>query len=266
MLPERARLGGYREWAPPDDLRGVVAAVWSYWRPCDATPIAGRGHRLPPDGEVSLAFISQRDASGALTAAQVVLIGPIESPRFFSPARDLRIDAVRIPPEWCHDVLRADPREHVNAVDAFAESLLGDLVAAERPIAVLLDAVRKRSNAFSRDACIANDALRQLRRKPALRLESVARSLSISDRHLRRVVRGTTGFSPKQLQRFARLDGAIVAADRDAHPNWADIAAAHGYYDQPHMIEEFQSLVGCTPAQLFAERMSENSNPSPGAP
>ena len=263
MLPERARLGGYREWAPPDDLRGVVAAVWSYWRPCDAPPIVGRGHRLPPDGELSLAYISRRDTSGTLTDAQVVLIGPIESPRFFAPARGLRIDAVRLPPEWCHDVLRADPREHVNAVDAFAESLLGALVAAEHPLIVLLDAVRKRTaaHALSRDACIAHDALRQLRRKPLLRLESVARSLSISDRHLRRVVRDTTGFSPKQLQRFARLDRAIIAADRDAHPNWAGIAAAHGYYDQPHMIEEFQSLVGCTPAQLFAERMSENSNP-----
>ena len=49
VFQERARLGGYREFGVPHDLRGLAAALWSYSRPVGAPPIAGEGHRLLPD-------------------------------------------------------------------------------------------------------------------------------------------------------------------------------------------------------------------------
>jgi len=35
--------------------------------------------------------------------------------------------------------------------------------------------------------------------------------------------------------------------------SWAAIAAAAGYYDQAHLIEEFRAIAGVTPRMLLSE-------------
>ena len=276
-LNERTRLGGYREFAPPADLRGLVAALWSYERPFDAPPVPGRGHRLPPDADLSIALITKRDERNRLVDAQLALIGPIETPRFFSPERGLRLDAIRIHPEWCRDLIDVHPRDLVNAVIPFQDAaarrldhVLGRLAESERPLVDLLDEMRRLSGAdavISSETRLANEVLRRVRRstRSTLSIAALCRSLEVSERHLRRVVRQTAGFSPKHLQRIERLERAIAAADVQPSPDWARIAGESGYYDQAHMIDEFRALAGGTPAELFRERamergMSEISN------
>jgi AraC-like DNA-binding protein len=147
------------------------------------------------------------------------------------------------------------------------------LVRAASPLQSLLGIVRElRSGGhLSREAMLTHAALASLRRVPSatLGLDRIARSLAVSEVHLRRVVRGSAGFSPKQIQRIRRVDRAIASAERQTHPDWARIAGENGFYDQPHMIQEFQSITGCAPAQLFRERrlqdVIEISNPSPTA-
>lgn len=262
MFPERARLGGYREFAAPDDLRGMVGALWSYARPLGAPPIPGDGHRLPPDADLSIALWRQ-DGD-----AQLVLIGPIATARLFAPEPGTRIDAVRLHPEWSRDILRVHPREAIDVILPFEEvsshqvpHLLRKLVRSATPLRDLLSEVRGMRGQPSRDARLTSAALRKLRAS-AMRLEAVAGALDVSERHLRRLIRETAGFGPKHLQRVARLGRAIAAGDRQARPDWAGIAVENGYCDQPHMIEEFRALVGRTPVELFRERMSEMSYPS----
>jgi len=266
-LSEQKRLGGYREFAPPADLRGLVAALWSYERPFDAPPVPGRGHRLPPDADLSIALITKRDERNRLVDAQLALIGPIATPRFFSPERGLRLDAIRIHPEWCRDLIDVHPRDLVNAVIPFQEAaarrldhVLDRLVASERPLVDLLDEMRRLSgHGISSETRLANEVLRRVRRSTGstLSIAALCRSLDVSERHLRRVVRQTAGFSPKHLQRIERLERAIAAADAEPSPDWARIAGESGYYDQAHMIDEFQSLAGGTPGELFRERTLE---------
>ena len=272
VFQERARLGGYREFGVPHDLRGLAAALWSYSRPVGAPPIAGEGHRLLPDTDLSIALWTQRDGRGETLDARLVLIGPIATASFFAPAEGLHVDAVRIHPEWARDVLGVDPREAVDAVLPFDElssrrlpRLLRKLAASARPLAELAAEVRAMSGDASREARITGAALRRLRSSTS-RLASIAGALDVSERHLRRLIRQTAGFGPKHLQRIARLGRAITLADRQSRPDWASIAADSGYCDQPHMIDDFRTLAGCTPAELFSERllqrMAEISNPS----
>lgn len=279
-LRERARLGGYREYAEPDDLRGIVAALWTYAHPFDAPALPGRGHRLLPVTDMSLAFERRTDEQGKLVGARVVVIGPIETPKFLLPERGYRLDAIRLHPEWCRDLLGADPHELADGIHPVEQassralpSLLRELLASPSPLDVLLSTVRELKSArrISRDAMLANAALRSLRRTRAvtMRLDRLARSLDVSERHLRRVVLATAGFTPKQIQRIQRVDLAMTAADRHARPDWARIAGESGFYDQAHMIQQFHAIAGCGPVQLFKERrleeMSEISNFSPAA-
>jgi len=116
------------------------------------------------------------------------------------------------------------------------------------------------------DSAISERMLRAApRRAPALltlaaadRLTSasvnaVAVDLGVSERHLRRVFRETVGVSPKTFAKLTRFHRALRAARDDVRPNWAEVAAMAGYYDQAHLIAEFRAITGATPRSLLRE-------------
>jgi AraC-like DNA-binding protein len=244
------RLGGYREYAPPADLRHIVDVVWTYARPAQR-------HRVLPEGGISLCFRSRRDANGSVHEPQVALIGPIRAPRFTEPDPDLHLEAVRLKPEWCRALLRADPAEHINAVDALTAPRLLDRLArtttSREALTILLDEIRARQAASPPPAHAALEIIRTA----SVPVHGVARQLRVSERQLRRVVIDATSWTPKYLQRVLRMNRAVAAADREREPNWTRLAAECGYYDQPHLIAEVRALTGRSPVELHAERRAE---------
>ncbi len=84
-------------------------------------------------------------------------------------------------------------------------------------------------------------------------VNAVAIELGVSERHLRRVFHEAVGVSPKAFAKLTRFHRALRAARATAHPSWASIAAAAGYYDQAHLIAEFRAIAGVTPRALLGE-------------
>jgi AraC-like DNA-binding protein len=252
------RLGGYREYAPPADLRRIVEVLWTYsWPGADGPQPA---HRVLPEPGVSLLFVSRLDPEdGRLLDSSVVCMGPVQRVRLFRPQPGLHFEAVRLRPEWTRELLGLDPLEYADEIVEFEaprlESGRGPMQPHDR-LRLLIAEIRARHDALrvSRDSLLAHDGLEQLRHEPEARVEAVARDMKISERHLRRVVRQTTGAGPKYLQRIGRLLRAVAAADRVEDPNWARLATENGFYDQPHLIQEFRALTGRLPVELHAER------------
>jgi len=79
-------------------------------------------------------------------------------------------------------------------------------------------------------------------------IRALANSVNLSKRTLERRFVNHIGTSPKQFSRVVRLRNAILL--RRHQLAWADIACTAGYYDQSHMIHEFQELCGITPDSL----------------
>jgi AraC-like DNA-binding protein len=81
---------------------------------------------------------------------------------------------------------------------------------------------------------------------------SVAAEVGWSDRHLTNRFRAEVGLRPKETARVARFD----RARRALHPGTliGDVAAAHGYADQSHLVREFRALAGCTPSEWISEQ------------
>jgi AraC-like DNA-binding protein len=84
-------------------------------------------------------------------------------------------------------------------------------------------------------------------------VSEVASDLRISERHLRRVFLETVGMSPKTFARLMRFSRATDLARESSHASWASIAAAAGYYDQAHLIEDFHVFAGATPEAFRRE-------------
>jgi AraC-like DNA-binding protein len=86
-----------------------------------------------------------------------------------------------------------------------------------------------------------------------LRIEELARTLGVSRQHLALQFRERVGLNAKTFAmvcRFRRAS-AVLRDLRGAPVDWAGLAGECGYYDQSHLIHEFQQFAGETP-EAFA--------------
>jgi transcriptional regulator GlxA family with amidase domain len=77
----------------------------------------------------------------------------------------------------------------------------------------------------------------------------LARALGTTARTLERRFRSHVGATPKKYARVVRLRHAVLQRPRLS--GWADVAHTTGYYDQSHMIKEFQEIYGLAPESLY---------------
>lgn len=82
-------------------------------------------------------------------------------------------------------------------------------------------------------------------------IEALARTLGLSKRTLERRFQLHIGATPKKYARILRLRNALF--QRRSLSNWADVAYAAGYYDQSHMIHDFQELYGMSPDAIYPQ-------------
>jgi len=82
-------------------------------------------------------------------------------------------------------------------------------------------------------------------------IRMLARNLGLTERTFERRFLNHVGATPKKYARVVRLRHAIF--QRKTLSTWADVACAVGYYDQSHMIHDFQELYGISPESLYPQ-------------
>lgn len=94
-------------------------------------------------------------------------------------------------------------------------------------------------------------ALAKLHEDPAIRIEALAENIGWSRKHLSTRIRQNTGASPRLYARLRRFERLLTNLRNGTTPHWADLAAAHGYADQPHLAREVRDFSGFTPTTLL---------------
>jgi AraC-like DNA-binding protein len=89
----------------------------------------------------------------------------------------------------------------------------------------------------------------------AVRVETLAAEIGCSRRHLSAGFREQVGVSPKLLGRILRFQHAVELAGTG--PGWAEIALRCGYYDQAHMVRDFNQFAGSSPGDLARRRLPD---------
>jgi AraC-like DNA-binding protein len=89
----------------------------------------------------------------------------------------------------------------------------------------------------------------------ATRASSLAASVSLSERHLRRRFKAAVGLSPKTLERVLRFQRFLVLIHSGgwSRLGLARTSAALGYADQAHLTRECVYLSGFPPAELIRQ-------------
>lgn len=92
-----------------------------------------------------------------------------------------------------------------------------------------------------------------------LRIENLADGLGVSRQHLAAQFRAKVGLTPKmyaRVCRFRRATGALEQAPGHGRvpartPDWAQLALNCGYFDQSHLIHDFQEFSGSAPENFL---------------
>jgi AraC-like DNA-binding protein len=83
-------------------------------------------------------------------------------------------------------------------------------------------------------------------------IQHLARQTGFTRRHLGNLFRQQVGLTPKSLARVHRFRGALdlLNGTRGAVP-WIALAEQCGFYDQPHLANEFRRFTGFSPTELM---------------
>jgi AraC-like DNA-binding protein len=94
----------------------------------------------------------------------------------------------------------------------------------------------------------------------ALSVGALCAELGCSRRHLAGRFAHDIGLPPKSVARMLRFRRVLRMLDADAPRaggRLGELAAAAGYYDQPHLNRDFRALAGCAPGEYLARLLPE---------
>ena len=93
-------------------------------------------------------------------------------------------------------------------------------------------------------------------------IRELTRELGYSERHLANLFARTVGVTPKRYARILRFGHAVARLQRDPGADLAALAAACGYYDQPHFARDFRAFAGATPGEFARNGNTDGVTPS----
>jgi AraC-like DNA-binding protein len=228
----------YLETSPGPALVRAVECCWllETERPLD--------HAVRPDGCLDIVYSREAGlrAVGAMTIEQ----------RFAMPGGSRTI-GVRFRPGMARPFLRVLPAELTEKIVAL-DTLWGPRA---RDLESRLESefsVRTLASALM--APPAPDPVKRaieamVKARGAIDLDWAASQAGMSPRQFRRRCFEESGLSPKHLCRILRFRHACQLA-RTRGGSWAAIAADAGYFDQAHLIRDFQEFAGRAPVSVFS--------------
>jgi AraC-like DNA-binding protein len=137
------------------------------------------------------------------------------------------------------------------------DDLRGRLVQARAPeerVQVLQEALLGRlAHPLERHPAVtlALRALAKTPRGPAI--ARLAQQTALSHRQFVSVFREEVGLGPKEFARVQRFYRAVRRARKEEPVDWSRLAAECGYYDQAHLINEFQTFSGLCPSEYLRD-------------
>lgn len=236
---------GYCERRPSARLANYVECYWSRVDQGDGA------HSVLPDGCADILFTRKNHG-----AAQLSLVGLMTRPLPVAAERGRVYFGIRFRPGMAaafvpESALLNDRSEPLESLwGGFARALMERLAEAD-DVASLMGVAEQVLRPME-PPDLACRVLWRMAGGTARPLEELVTAAGLSERHFRRQCLARTGVAPKYLERILRFRRAMERIRLlAAQPGWAQLAAGCGYYDQAHLIREFQEFAGCTPGRFL---------------
>jgi AraC-like DNA-binding protein len=242
-----------RERRPAPTLARHVTCVWAQTVSPHSTAFT---HRKAPNGSVELVC-----AVGSMPRILGPQTGPIEE----TLAPGTTIVGVRLRPEAAASVLGL-PSGALVDLTLGADELWGDRGHALQELVGVARSVEEAAAHLQQTVCerltdatppdpVVTEGVRRLTSGRRAGVASMASSLFISERQLRRRFETTAGLTPTTLHRILRFQRflALVWASERPRTQIGRLALEAGYHDQAHLNREAARLEGRSPRAFLSE-------------
>jgi AraC-like DNA-binding protein len=237
------------ERLPPQALRPLVTCVWIQQVAPGSQPYL---HQTAPNGSAELVWTIGSDPK---------VVGPQTGPTATLLAPGTMTIGVRLRPAAVQAVLGVPARELVD-LEVDAQDVCGrwvvalhnrlQEVSAPQAAAAVEAELSARYAATTTLDPIVVELVQRLLRTPDRNVRSLASSLYVSERQLRRRCEAAVGMPPKALQRIFRFQHVLARiTTNEAGPDLGRLAYRLGYTDQSHLSRESLRLAGRPPGRLL---------------
>ena len=254
----------YREIIPQPPLNKHVECFWTLESSAPST----EPERILPDGCIELILnfgdrFSQHCDRTRKLQPKNFLVGQMTGPIMISPSGPVELIGIRFHPGGTLPFLRMplhDVTDQVVELGSLSSTLERDLLRAASESSALSEKIRAIEQFLSTclatskyDSWLMNIAARIVDSRGLIAVDDLAGDAGISSRQLERRFLREVGVGPKLLGRIIRFQQVFRAVEQGSNA-WAEIAVECGYYDQAHLIRDFNQFAQQTPAVLFSSQ------------
>ena len=254
----------YREIKPRAPLDSFVECFWTL----EGDDPAAQPERILPDGCVELilnfgARFSQHGDGERSLQPRNFLVGQMTGPILISPSGAVELIGIRFHPGGTLPFLRVPLHELTDQVVELASlssKLERELMSAAARAPSLPEKITALETFLTRclltnkhESTLTLLAARIVARAGLVSVDQLANDAGISSRQLERRFLREIGVGPKLLGRIIRFQQVFRAVEM-GNAAWSTIALECGYYDQAHLIRDFNQFAQQTPAVLFSNQ------------
>jgi len=233
-------------FAPSAALAPWVECFWSRDAACSGAVIE---HSVLPDGAADIIVeVASAEARAVGTMTVPLVLRGVEMPELlgvrFRPGRALPFLGVPL-----SEV--TDMAVPLAALGDTAHAIAGARTLPERIAAFEGSLIRLAARADGIDRRVEGAVARIVATEGRVAIDALADGIGISRQHLARQFLSCVGVPPKTFARVIRFRALLRRAARTPGRDWAALAADGGYFDQSHLIADFQQFAGTTPVPFF---------------
>jgi AraC-like DNA-binding protein len=130
---------------------------------------------------------------------------------------------------------------------------LGEASSFRRRVNIVEEFLLSRIARAGQQDGIAAAAVHLFHQHGAIRISTLSERANLSLRQFERLFLRETGAPAKVFARVARFQAALDAKLARPDRTWLEIAHTFGYYDQMHMVHDFESLGRSAPTRLIGQ-------------
>jgi AraC-like DNA-binding protein len=254
----------YSEIIPRPPLNRYVECFWTL----ESSSPSAQPERILPDGCIELilnfgAQFSQHCDETRKLQPKNFLVGQMTGPIMITPSGPVQLIGIRFNPGGTLPFVRMPLHEVTDQVvdlGGISSTLERDLLRVTSRSSVLSEKIRAIEEFLTtaltnskHDSSSMSIAARIIESRGLVAVEELAMDAGISSRQMERRFLSDIGVGPKLLGRIIRFQQVFRAVEQSNNA-WAEIAIACGYYDQAHLIRDFNQFAQQTPAVLFSNQ------------
>jgi len=271
----------FRYCIPSSPLSDFVALLWY----AEAGPQPHARERLLPTGTMELISDLRHDAprvydrenrNQCQTFRGPVICGAYSEHFVIDTAGQASVMGVHFRPGGAFPFFRCSAAELHNA-HVSLDALWGRAAHGLRE--QLLEAKSLSTRFHILESALLAQLARPLQRHPAVAfalnelngmahtrtISDLTRQIALSPKRFIQVFQDQVGLTPKLFCRIRRFQRVLRLLHTGRRVDWADLASACGYFDQPHFIHDFRAFSGLSPGAYLTVRGEHlNHVPIPG--